>query len=1123
MTMSLYGNRVSSCYNAANGFWYLLSAPFSSGYTNGQQLSKTLNGPSYYSTNFNMPVVGPYALQFAVYDNCAVYTRNVTIVWDGTLAHVLPPTTVTNSQCDGNLAPVKIASSPIKRSLWTGTGSQFTSVSITTGLTVRESSGSEAVTYRWGLNVTDGQQIRSALTTTSSVYQIGNWSSTASTTNETHFISSETAVGPTAIITGTGPLSGTHSPFKGSPAGGLFAGTISRLGYLSRERTVTTTTNSSYFTYNTTAAVIVTGQTCNVALNWGAASSWSMSLTATVAVPASFPPTGDAAHWPFITAGAKCAGTYMLSVHTKDDSNCSSSDYDWFNMDCGPQPNAVLSPCNAAVIKYQYSDRTLRWQGTTVVLDGTLSVDPLGRTTTCCYQFVTVPAGSLLGGSVSCSYCVGGTPPSISDVAGTYEIALWATNYCSASKVTHTYTVTCDTYTVSTSITGTNPSPYDGTTGLGSNGVVTSTSTSSATAPEVGGTITQLWTFDSVPALPTWVASLIGPAGAFSPFPTLAQTSTLAAPTVYSRMKGDYVTRVTATVGCQQSGSAVHTYTMTCQNDLIADAGTDVSTTDTCGTGWAQVVLTGGFTRTTTQVSTFPLYYWTLSSAPTGSSITVGTQVPGSATMQFTPDVAGAYVWKLSVFDYCQVGTDDTVTVTAVSNPDVIPDIVISTPAQSTYYSKDSINIQATNIGTWTYLWNVTTYPNGVVPSSGLAGFTFGATTYSAYFTALPSGTYWVTVTITTACGAKKSASFRLDIICPYPLGAVVGGYVSGSTNSSTTVVTTWPENNNWRQVTLTGTASSYGQRYITNVTADWVVISAPVDSLWAPLVNTTWVTNTFDTVTGNLTFRQVVTRQIVTKQFTHVQPSALATLEACFQPDLPGEYVIEMRLSDGCQASVATITVRAACVEPPVAIITRRGSLPPNAGGSSIIAQSTDGSLSTTTPPSDGTRMYLDASSSYSKTPGVTLGYYWTWLSPSTQAFSSQGIDPANGPRILLSPPYPANSTLILYVSDGCTYSTARVLVSCGSDVSPSLASYTVTANVDPYTRTVPEFVVSTGSCYPYEMTKWHLVSYSPSVRDYTMQAQATKYNSAPARQSLSGMMMASVAMMIAMVFYWN
>ncbi len=290
---------------------------------------------------------------------------------------------------------------------------------------------------------------------------------------------------------------------------------------------------------------------------------------------------------------------------------------------------------NSAPVSHAGNDQNVT-EGATVTLNGSGSSDADGDPLSYQWQFVSRPAGSTA--TLASADTV--APTFVADVAGTFVIELIVNDGQIDSEPT-SVSVTAEQANV----------PPVADAGRDQN-VIAGTTVSldgSASSDADGDSLTYQWTF---------VAKPDGSAAALS-------DATKVTPTFIADLAGTYVLELVVNDGETDSAGDRITITAERENTLpVADAGPDQNVTE-----GATVTLNGS---ASSDADGDPLsYQWQFVSRPDGS--TAALDQPNSAKPQFDADVEGQYVVRLVVTDEAGGVSDaDTVMIT-VSKANSIP------------------------------------------------------------------------------------------------------------------------------------------------------------------------------------------------------------------------------------------------------------------------------------------------------------------------------------------------------------------------------------------------------------------------------------------------------------------
>ncbi len=245
-------------------------------------------------------------------------------------------------------------------------------------------------------------------------------------------------------------------------------------------------------------------------------------------------------------------------------------------------------------------------------------------------------------------------------------------------------------------------------------------------------------------------------------------------------------------------------------------------------------------------------YQWSILSAPAGSTASLSSTT--IASPDITPDVAGSFLLQLVVSDGSQSSTPSTVLITDVNLPPVAKagnDQSVATGATVTLNGATSSDPEG---GTLTYSWSFISKP--ISSTAALANSSAASTTFNADVT----GDYVVQLQVTDAFGltntdvviVRDGASNTIPVAVANAANPGQDYFVSLNTAT-----------------TLQGSATDADGD---SLSYSWLLVSKPAGSS-AALSNTT-------------------------------------TLTPSFTPDVDGDYVIQLFVSDGQSTSIPDVVV---------------------------------------------------------------------------------------------------------------------------------------------------------------------------------------------------------------------
>lgn len=319
--------------------------------------------------------------------------------------------------------------------------------------------------------------------------------------------------------------------------------------------------------------------------------------------------------------------------------------------------------------------------------------------------------------------------------------------------------------------------------------------------------------------------------------------------------------------------------------------------------------------------SVITAYQWSVTSRPSGSNAIPSD--PTDATTSFTPDLLGDYVLQLQVTDARGATSAQKLALTVTDSPpttSVVTQVVFS--GESSTHPTEQVDVgsvitldasgSTTSSGaTPTISWILASEPAGstvTLPSAGAV----------AHFTPDVVGEYDVHVIATDSTGAFEEVDYAFQ--ADPPPSALVVATVTASTNSSETIraITNY-------LVLLDGSGSSVAPG--DGSTSVWTLVSKPSGS-----------TAQLSSLGGSLTN---------------------------FLPDVAGDYVVTLAVTDASTGLNSTFTVTTDVSQGPIAVVT--GS------ASGVVAVANGPSFAS----SVGVPVTLRGSGSY-EINGGTLSYSW-------------------------------------------------------------------------------------------------------------------------------------------------
>jgi hypothetical protein len=371
----------------------------------------------------------------------------------------------------------------------------------------------------------------------------------------------------------------------------------------------------------------------------------------------------------------------------------------------------------------------------------------------------------------------------------------------------------------------------------------------------------------------------------------------------------------------------------------------------------ATIELSGSSSSSST--STISSYVWTLTSQPAGSKATIAT--PSAVSASITPDLDGSYSIELKVTDANGMSGTQSVTI-SVTGSIPVATVVASVQFNGTSTTKPT---QVIDVGTLVALdASASSVPAGdpvtisfmltAQPTGSSA--TLVSSNTSAHFTADVPGTYGVTVRATDQTGDYSDAIYVFQAN-PAPSAVIVASATPTSGGSNVLNAATG------YVVVLNGSGSA----------------SAPQDT-----VNYTWSLIAKPTGSG-------------------ASLSAATGTSVNFIPDLVGNYVITLLVTDATTGANSTFTTTVEVTQGPTAVIS---------GSATPVAEANAPTFAS----SVGVPVTLRGSGSY-ELGGAALTYAWSFT--TMPAGSQASINAPTSANTTFTPDLPGAYIVQLKVTD--------------------------------------------------------------------------------------------------------
>jgi hypothetical protein len=373
----------------------------------------------------------------------------------------------------------------------------------------------------------------------------------------------------------------------------------------------------------------------------------------------------------------------------------------------------------------------------------------------------------------------------------------------------------------------------------------------------------------------------------------------------------------------------------------------------------------------------------------------------------FSPHlVPGQYTAELTIDDGCQEKVATT-TFEVKCAPNVITPYIQLVQGEAVLYFENHTTVIATGVeSTFEYAW-IDGIPSGhwtVTDPSGAVTITQAWSMGAPTVAFIPNmvGEWVLTLTLTDRC-QDVTETMSIFVYCASEITPVARATPASSV---TWLGTEFPI------VTLDGKLSGWVH---SSPSYEWFVVEAPKGSLFEGrdnVVYTEWVGDIHTVINDDSTrhgsnweehtinqteyYTKAILAEFQETRLKQLGPEAAESYGACFRPDLPGQYTLELHMTTECASKVAQIAVTALC------------------NGAPVI---------TAVMPTNGTvwdRLTLDASSTVDP-ENDDLQYVWRVYDCEAETNAS---DVANGMSAVAHfvPSEAGRYCVELTVSDGCT-----------------------------------------------------------------------------------------------------
>jgi len=465
---------------------------------------------------------------------------------------------------------------------------------------------------------------------------------------------------------------------------------------------------------------------------------------------------------------------------------------------------------------------------------------------------------------------------------------------------------------------------------------------------------------------------------------------------------GTYNVNFTVTDRCRMDVKTC-SFTLNCPNVITADGS--INTTSTVInpiTHISEPIAVFDLTRSNVAYShVWRLYYDSLGN---GTYDTVWASY-SAHNFEFSVSTAGNYMLELVANDGCKESRKQLY-FTAMCASNVLTPFIQLTPTSELYVENTTLQWRADSSASSGGTWEGAAVSFNIVWTLVRPDESFISSTSTVW--SIPRqtmvGEYNLSLTIIDAC-KQATRSMNMHIFC--------ASQVKPKAHADATTVT-W-KGTKFPVVTLDGENSDLTESIRSQVSYTWYFLSAPGNSVFKGVENVRYETvvdnqTTFEdwTLVGTpgfeqrnyTTFKQVLTTK-VWKYVTEtklVAPSVNdAVFGACFRPDVPGTYKLQLSMGSTCNTATDTVTIHAVCNGAP----TISAVIPSEVNVWSTIA--------------------LDASGTADPN-GDVLSYHWNVeLCNGTYNYNSK-LANSKSNKVLFAPENPGNYCVSLEVSDGCS-----------------------------------------------------------------------------------------------------